>query len=137
MKSVKGTETEKNLLKSFAGESQAHTKYQYFAAKAKEEGCVRTLYNRRRPIPELTSSNFMQRAFGERVAMNSPLQGTAADIMKIAMIRVDRRLRGMKSRILLQVHDELIIEAHKSELSEVKELLRENMEKSAEQGRRV
>ena len=79
-------------------------------AKAKEEGCVRTLYNRRRPIPELSSSNFMQRAFGERIAMNSPLQGTAADIMKIAMIRVDRRLRSMKSRILLQVHDELLIE---------------------------
>lgn len=93
-------------------------------AKAKEEGCVRTLYDRRRPVPELASSNFMQRAFGERVAMNSPIQGTAADIMKIAMIRVDRRLRGMKSRMLLQVHDELLIETAPEELDEVKEFSR-------------
>ena len=96
-------------------------------AKAKEEGCVRTLYQRRRPVPELSSSNFMQRAFGERIAMNSPLQGTAADIMKIAMIRVDRRLRGMKSRILLQVHDELLIETAPEELEAVKQILQEEM----------
>lgn len=101
-------------------------------AKAKEEGCVRTLYNRRRPIPELASSNFMQRAFGERVAMNSPLQGTAADIMKIAMIRVDRRLRGMKSRILLQVHDELLIETAPEELEAVKQILQEEMSGAAD-----
>ncbi len=96
-------------------------------AKAKEEGCVRTLYNRRRPVPELSSSNFMQRSFGERIAMNSPIQGTAADIMKIAMIRVDRRLRGMKSRILLQVHDELLIETAPEELEAVKQILQEEM----------
>ena len=101
-------------------------------AKAKEEGCVRTLYNRRRPIPELSSSNFMQRAFGERIAMNSPLQGTAADIMKIAMIRVDRRLRSMKSRILLQVHDELLIETAPDELEAVKQILQEEMTGAAE-----
>ena len=101
-------------------------------AKAKEEGCVRTLYNRRRPVPELSSSNFMQRAFGERIAMNSPLQGTAADIMKIAMIRVDRRLRSMKSRILLQVHDELLIETAPDELEEVKQILQEEMTGAAE-----
>lgn len=101
-------------------------------AGAKEEGCVRTLYNRRRPIPELTSSNFMQRAFGERVAMNSPLQGTAADIMKIAMIRVDRRLRAMKSRILLQVHDELLIETAPEELEAVKQILQEEMSGAAD-----
>ena len=101
-------------------------------AKAKEEGCVRTLYNRRRPIPELSSSNFMQRAFGERVAMNSPLQGTAADIMKIAMIRVDRRLRSMKSRILLQVHDELLIETALEELEAVKQILQEEMSGAAD-----
>ena len=101
-------------------------------AKAKEEGCVRTLYNRRRPIPELASSNFMQRAFGERVAMNSPLQGTAADIMKLAMIRVDRRLRGMKSRILLQVHDELLIETAPEELEAVKQILQEEMSGAAD-----
>ena len=96
-------------------------------AKAKEEGCVRTLYQRRRPVPELASSNFMQRAFGERIAMNSPIQGTAADIMKIAMIRVDRKLRGMKSRILLQVHDELLIETAPEELAAVKQILQEEM----------
>lgn len=101
-------------------------------AKAKEEGCVRTLYNRRRPVPELASSNFMQRAFGERIAMNSPLQGTAADIMKIAMIRVDRRLRGMKSRILLQVHDELLIETAPEELEAVKQILQEEMTGAAD-----
>ena len=101
-------------------------------AKAKEEGCVRTLYNRRRPIPELSSSNFMQRSFGERIAMNSPLQGTAADIMKIAMIRVDRRLRGMKSRILLQVHDELLIETAPEELEAVKQILQEEMTGAAD-----
>lgn len=96
-------------------------------AKAKEEGCVRTLYHRRRPVPELASSNFMQRSFGERIAMNSPIQGTAADIMKLAMIRVDRRLRSMKSRILLQVHDELLIETAPEELEAVKEILQEEM----------
>ncbi len=101
-------------------------------AKAKEEGCVRTLYNRRRPVPELSSSNFMQRAFGERIAMNSPLQGTAADIMKIAMIRVDRRLRNMKSRILLQVHDELLIETAPDELDAVKQILQEEMTGAAD-----
>ena len=101
-------------------------------AKAKEEGCVKTLYNRRRPVPELASSNFMQRAFGERIAMNSPLQGTAADIMKIAMIRVDRRLRGMKSRILLQVHDELLIETAPEEVEVVKQILQEEMSGAAD-----
>ena len=101
-------------------------------AKAKEEGCVRTLYHRRRPVPELASSNFMQRAFGERIAMNSPIQGTAADIMKLAMIRVDRRLRGMKSRILLQVHDELLIETAPEELEMVKQILQEEMTGAAE-----
>lgn len=100
--------------------------------KAKEEGCVRTLYQRRRPVPELSSSNFMQRSFGERIAMNSPIQGTAADIMKIAMIRVDRRLRGMKSRILLQVHDELLIETAPEELEAVKTILQEEMTGAAE-----
>ena len=101
-------------------------------AKAKEEGCVRTLYQRRRPVPELASSNFMQRAFGERIAMNSPLQGTAADIMKIAMIRVDRRLRGMKSRMILQVHDELLIETAPEELEIVKKILQEEMSGAAD-----
>lgn len=100
---------------------------------AKEEGYVVTLFGRRRPIPELSSSNFMQRSFGERVAMNAPIQGTAADIMKIAMIGVDHALkeRKMKSKLVLQVHDELLIEAHESELLQVKEILEEQMTQAA------
>ena len=87
-------------------------------ADAKEKGYVTTLFGRRRPVPELTSSNFMQRSFGERVAMNSPIQGTAADIIKIAMIRVNERLKAeqLRSRLILQVHDELLVEAAKEEL---------------------
>ena len=77
-------------------------------AHAKEKGYVETLFGRRRPVPELSSSNYTQRSFGERVAMNAPIQGTAADIIKIAMIGVDRRLReqNMRSRLVLQVHDD-------------------------------
>lgn len=102
-------------------------------AYAKKMGYVVTLFGRRRPVPELASSNFMQRSFGERVAMNSPIQGTAADIMKIAMIGVNRRLKkdNMKSRLVLQVHDELLIEAHQSEVDAVKSILKEEMEQAA------
>jgi len=100
----------------------------------KEKGYVTTLFGRRRPIPELASGNFMQRSFGERVAMNSPIQGTAADIMKIAMINVQKRLseENMKSRLVLQVHDELLIEAHESEVEQVKDILAYEMEHAAE-----
>jgi len=93
-----------------------------------------TLFGRRRPVPELSSSNFMQRQFGERVAMNSPIQGTAADIMKIAMIAVDKelRMRNMKSRLVLQVHDELLIETWKEEEEEVREILKEGMMHAAD-----
>ena len=102
-------------------------------AHAKEMGYVVTLFGRRRPVPELSSSNFMQRSFGERVAMNAPIQGTAADIMKIAMIGVNRRLKeqNLKSRLVLQVHDELLIEAYRPELPEVEKILREEMEQAA------
>ena len=100
----------------------------------KQKGYVTTLFGRRRPIPELSSGNFMQRSFGERVAMNSPIQGTAADIMKIAMINVQKRLSeaNMKSRLVLQVHDELLIEAHESEVEQVKEILAHEMEHAAQ-----
>lgn len=100
---------------------------------AKEMGYVVTLFGRRRPVPELSSGNFMQRAFGERVAMNAPIQGTAADIMKIAMIGVNRALKAnhMKSKMVLQVHDELLIEAHESEVEQVKEILKREMEGAA------
>ena len=96
---------------------------------AKEEGYVRTMYERIRPIPELASSNFMQRSFGERVAMNSPIQGTAADIIKIAMNRVNMRMKkaNMKSRLILQIHDELLIEAAVEEKELVKQILKEEM----------
>lgn len=103
-------------------------------AFGKENGYVKTMFGRRRPIPELSSSNFMQRSFGERVAMNSPIQGAAADIMKIAMIRVGRALRsrGLKSRIVIQVHDELLIETKKEEVEIVKQILKEEMEHAAD-----
>ena len=102
-------------------------------ADAKEKGYAVTLFGRRRPVPELKSSNFMQRSFGERVAMNAPIQGTAADIIKIAMIRVSDELkkRNMKSRMILQVHDELLIEAAEEEVDEVKKILKEEMEHAA------
>ncbi|WP_313584411.1 DNA polymerase, partial [Lacrimispora sp.] len=103
-------------------------------SEAKEQGYAVSMFGRRRPVPELKSSNFMQRSFGERVAMNSPIQGTAADIIKIAMIRVDHALRKqrLKSRIVLQVHDELLIEAYHDEVDEVKELLVEEMKHAAD-----
>lgn len=101
--------------------------------QAKQEGYVTSMFGRRRPIPELSSSNFMQRSFGERVAMNSPIQGTAADIIKIAMIRVDKRLmeEQLKARLLLQVHDELLIEAPEEEVGQVMQILKEEMQNAA------
>lgn len=102
--------------------------------QAKKQGYITTLYGRRRPIPELASSNFMQRSFGERVAMNSPIQGTAADIMKIAMIKVWKALKdaGLKSKMILQVHDELVIETRKDELEAAWKILEENMKTAAD-----
>lgn len=103
-------------------------------ASAREHGYVETLFGRRRPMPELKSSNYMQRSFGERVAMNAPIQGTAADIIKVAMIGVSRRLKEkqMKSRLVLQVHDELLIETYTPELEQVEEILKEEMERAAD-----
>lgn len=97
--------------------------------EAKECGYSVTMFGRRRPVPELTSNNFMQRSFGERIAMNSPIQGTAADIIKIAMIKVFKALReeGLKSRMVLQVHDELLIETAKGEEEAVARILTEGM----------
>ncbi|WP_058485057.1 DNA polymerase I [Defluviitalea phaphyphila] len=98
--------------------------------QAKELGYVTTLFGRRRIIPEINSKNFVRRSFGERVAMNTPIQGTAADIIKIAMVKVFNKLkeRNLKSKLILQVHDELLIEVHKDELEEVKEILKYEME---------
>lgn len=103
-------------------------------ADAKEKGYITTMFGRKRPVPELSSSNFMQRSFGERVAMNSPIQGTAADIIKIAMIRVWRALKesGLRSRLILQVHDELLVETWREEEEEVRRILTENMQTAAD-----
>lgn len=100
---------------------------------AKKNGYVTTMFHRRRPVPELASSNFMQRSFGERVAMNSPIQGTAADIIKIAMIRVWEALRqsGLRSKLILQVHDELLIETAEDEIEQVRQILVDNMKAAA------
>lgn len=98
--------------------------------EAKEKGYIETMYNRRRYIPELQSKNYMVRKFGDRVAMNTPIQGTAADIMKIAMVKVYNELKkgGYKSKVILQVHDELLVETEKSELEDVKKILVSCME---------
>lgn len=101
--------------------------------QAKTRGYAITMYNRRRPVPELSSTNFMQRQFGERVAMNSPIQGSAADIIKIAMINVNKRLKSenLKSRLLLQIHDELLIETHESEVDKVRKILINEMKNAS------
>ena len=103
-------------------------------AYAMEHGYVETLYNRRREIPEILASNYNLREFGKRVAMNTPIQGTAADIIKIAMIRVHRRLKDekLKSKLILTVHDELLIETHVDEVEKVRVLLKEEMENAAQ-----
>ena len=100
---------------------------------AREEGYVLTMYNRRRQLPELKSSNYNTRQFGERVAMNMPIQGSAADIIKIAMLNVNARLRreGLVTKLVLQVHDELLLEAPADEAEAVKRILKEEMEQAA------
>ena len=101
--------------------------------RAREQGFVETLYHRRRALPELKSSNFIQRSFGERVALNMPIQGTAADVMKLAMLRVHDRIRreGLQARLIMQVHDELIVECPEGEQQAVETLLRQEMEQVA------
>jgi len=98
--------------------------------QAKEKGFVTTLMNRRRYLPDIRSRNFHLRSFAERTAMNTPIQGTAADLIKLAMVRIDRALREaqMDARMLLQVHDELIFECPQDELNELQQLVRDNME---------
>jgi len=101
--------------------------------KARQDGYVQTLFGRRRDLPELKSANHNIRSFGERAALNTPIQGTAADIIKIAMVRVFRRLKaeGYRAKLILQVHDELIVEAPQEEAREVQALLVEEMENAA------
>ncbi len=102
--------------------------------EAKKTGYAVTMFGRRRPVPELSSSNYMQRQFGERIAMNSPIQGTAADIIKIAMNRVSEHLakEGMRSKLILQVHDELLVETARDEVERVKEIVGEEMRHAAD-----
>jgi DNA polymerase-1 len=99
---------------------------------AKEKGYANTIFNRLRYLPEINSQNFHVRSFNERVAMNMPIQGTAADIIKIAMVKVYERLKGMKSKLILQVHDELLIEAKDEEIEQVKEIIQKSMEEAVD-----
>lgn len=99
---------------------------------AKDKGYAQTIFNRRRYVPEINSQNFHIRSFNERVAMNMPIQGTAADIIKLAMVNVYKRLKSMKSKLILQVHDELLIEASDDEIEDVKEIVRKSMEEAVD-----
>jgi len=126
-------EADEYIKKYFANFPRVKEFMDELIAAGKEKGHVETLYHRIRPIPELKSSNFMQRSFGERIAMNSPIQGTAADIIKIAMNRVNEALkeRKLKSQLILQIHDELLIETQKEEVETVKKILEQEMSHAA------
>ncbi len=127
-------EAERYIEKYFETYPKVKTYLDRLVLDAKEEGYSRTLFGRRRPIPEFASSNFMVRSFGDRVAMNSPIQGTAADIIKIAMIRVNQRLKEekFKSRLILQIHDELLVETHKDEVNQVAKIMVDEMQGAAD-----
>ena len=101
-------------------------------AQAHSHGYVTTMFGRRRALDGINSSNFNVRSLAERMAMNTPIQGSAADIIKLAMIEAEKNLRGFESRIIIQVHDELVLEAKKSELTTVKKILRDAMENVVE-----
>ena len=114
--------------------SGVHRYMKEIVEKAREDGYVATLFGRRRYLPELKSSNFNMRSFGERVALNMPIQGKAADLIKLAMVNVHRRLKaeGLKARLILQVHDELIAECPEDEAERVKEILSKEMENAVQ-----
>ena len=130
---IKNNEAIQDNLLKIAGSiesSSEHPLAEAIVEKAKEQGYVETLFHRRRYIPELSSNNYMIRQFGARAAMNTPIQGTAADIMKIAMIEVNKKLEEEKlnAKLILQIHDELLIECKIEEKEEVKKILKESME---------
>ena len=131
--SITRKEAEEYIGKYFEAYPGIKTFLDKLVSDAKEKGESVTMFGRKRPIPELKSPNFMQRSFGERIAMNAPIQGTAADIIKIAMVRVDERLRkeNLKSRLILQVHDELLVEAKEEETEQVKAILEQEMKGAA------
>ncbi|MFT4146881.1 MAG: DNA polymerase I [Mobilitalea sp.] len=127
-------EAERYIEKYFETYPKVKSYLDKLVADAKENGYATTLFGRRRPIPEITSSNFMVRSFGDRVAMNSPIQGTAADVIKIAMIRVNDKLKelNLHSRLILQIHDELLVETHLNEVDQVAKIMVEEMQGAAE-----
>lgn len=131
--SITRKEAAKYIEQYFATYPKVKTFLDKLVIDAKEKGYVTTMFGRRRPIPELSSTNFMQRSFGERIAMNSPIQGSAADIIKIAMISVWKELKnaGLKSKLILQVHDELLIETYEDEVSQVRNILESQMKMAA------
>ncbi len=126
-------EAEEYINKYFITYPSVKTYLDGLIEEGKETGVVKTLYGRIRPVPNLNNSNFMKRSAEERIAMNSPIQGTAADIMKLAMIHVNQALkeRKLKSRLLLQIHDELLVETHESEVEEVAKIMKEEMQQAA------
>lgn len=132
--SITRREAEEYIAKYFEAYPGIRQFLDKLVSDAKEKGESVTLFGRKRPMPELKSSHFVQRSFGERIAMNAPIQGTAADIIKIAMVRVDERLRREKlqSRLILQVHDELLIEAKQEEAEQVKAILEQEMRGAAD-----
>lgn len=132
--SISVSDAKKYIDSYFESYPQIKTFLDNLVKSAKEKGYSETILGRKRPIPELSSKNFRLRSFGERVAMNAPIQGTAADIMKIAMVRVFNELysRNLKSRLILQVHDELLIETYRDEVDEVRSILEESMTKAVE-----
>ena len=127
--SISRKEAKEYIERYFASYPTIKTFIDGLVSEAKEKGYSLTMYNRRREIPEIKSSNFMQRSFGERVAMNAPIQGTAADIIKLAMINVYNALKenNLKSRLILQVHDELLVETAEDEIEKVKQIMLEGM----------
>ena len=131
---VSRKEAEHYISEYFAAHPKVRTYMDQCIKECRENGYSRTVFGRKRYIHEISSSNFMTRQLGERLAMNSPIQGTAADIIKIAMNKVYKELkdRNMRSRLILQIHDELIIRADEREIEEVRELLRRNMEGAAD-----
>ena len=132
--SINRKEAEEYIQAYFAQYPKVKTFLDETVEHAQKDGYVTTMFGRRRPLPEILSSNFMQRSFGKRVAMNAPIQGTAADIMKKAMIRVWEELRrqNLESCILIQVHDELLLEVKREEAEAVQEILIKGMKEAAE-----
>ena len=132
--SISRQEAQEYINMYFATYPQIKSFLDGLVASAKEKGYAESLFGRRRPIPELKSSNFMQRSFGERAAMNSPIQGTAADIMKIGMIRVFRRLKKElpSATLILQIHDELLVEVPEADAEKARQIVSEEMSAAAD-----